>query len=78
MQDFKPHHWTPERHLNPPRTRHQEPIQQPEQEGELLVEAEGFEQLPRQNGRNGDVLANRLLSKLDCVPMDDHNPHEEG
>ena len=78
MQDFKPHHWTPEKHLNPPRKRHQEPIQQPERDGELLVEAEGFEQLPRQNGRNGDVLANRLLSKLDRFPMDDHNPHEEG
>ena len=78
MQDFKPHHWTPERHLNPSRTRFHEPIPQPERDGELFVEAEGFEQLPRQNGRNGDVLANRLLSKLDRFPMDDHNPHEDG
>lgn len=76
MQDFRPHHWSPDGHCNP-----ELPTRgavQPEQDGELLVEEEGFEKSDKPNSCNISSPTARLIEKLEHFHGENRNVPEEG
>lgn len=78
MRDYRPHHRKPDHAVNRQNGRTPHAAGSKIVDGELIVEAEGFQRLAAPPGANGHDAAHRLQAKLQHLPERLANPRERG